>query len=749
MRTYRRQAFRFLGFCVIVAGYSGPDVNTWGVPPDGLGPRRRPLWIAATETSSRVDDVLRGTLRATAVASVQARAVGGDNCNEATISPVAVPGSLTIFGDSTGATGPDLCFSKTLTLWWEAFEITQCADVTLDFCGTDPRLLPAFAILVSHCAPDGSTCGRPITQDAVETSTCVDSNVTMTFEGLPPGVYYYPIISDSPGPYQMNINTTTCVGACCNTSTRVCEELVLETNCRGADQRFLAGAECCEVECRDPAGPEFEASGVELLSRVSLEDVATFNGTPDDPHTGGVVWGYTSPSGRQYAIMATTTGTGFVDVTDPRSPVILAFINNGGVDQIWRDIATFGEYAYVVTDGVGVGLQIIDLSDIDAGNVTFVKSTDLGLGLSEVHNIDVNPDSGFLYLCIPNIDGGLGLTAVSLADPVNPVRAGIWMDTVPGVRCHNARVVTYTSGPNAGREIAFCFANEDGLKIADVTNKASMFTVSTLDYPTRSLCHQGWMSEDLQFVVFDDELDELNGLVDRTTTYVADVSDLNTPTLAGTFEHEGCNIDHNLMVRGDFVYEANYATGLRVLSFASPPNLTAFGFFDTHPEDDATEFDGASGVFADYPTRIVTLSDRQRGLFVLCAEPGKPIPGFVLDRNPATENAAVGFDAASSTTCDPARSLVNYEWDFDYDGVIFDVDATGSTSTHTYAATGDYAVALRVTDNQGTTGITTLGITVQRAIPTISQWGLVSMALLMLAAGTIAIKGRRSLGHDL
>ena len=257
-----------------------------------------------------------------------------------------------------------------------------------------------------------------------------------------------------------------------------------------------------------------------------------------------------------------------------------------------------------------------------------MRSTDLGLGLSKVHNIDVNPDSGFLYLCIPDIDDGLGLTAVSLADPVNPVRVGNWTDTEPGVRCHNARVVTYTSGPNTGREIAFCFAEEDGLVIIDVTNKETMFKVSVLAYPTRKYCHQGWTTDDKQFVVFDDELDERDGGVDRTTTYVADVSDLSKPVLASTFEYQGCNIDHNLMVRGDFVYLANYAAGFRVLDFSSPPNLTEFAYFDSHPEDNATNFEGASGVFSDFPSGIVVLSDRQRGLFVFDnpEPPQAPIP---------------------------------------------------------------------------------------------------------------------------
>ena len=82
------------------------------------------------------------------------------------------------------------------------------------------------------------------------------------------------------------------------------------------------------------------------------------------------------------------------------------------------------------------------------------------------------------------------------------------------------------------------------------------------------------------------------------------------------------------MVRGDFVYLAKYAAGFRVLDFSSPQNLTEFAYFDSHPEDNATNFEGASGVFSDFPSGIVVLSDRQRGLFVFDnpEPPQAPIP---------------------------------------------------------------------------------------------------------------------------
>ncbi|RKY94016.1 MAG: hypothetical protein DRQ06_05860, partial [Candidatus Hydrothermota bacterium] len=54
-----------------------------------------------------------------------------------------------------------------------------------------------------------------------------------------------------------------------------------------------------------------------------------------------------------------------------------------------------------------------------------------------------------------------------------------------------------------------------------------------------------------------------------------------------------------------------------------------------------------------------------------------------------------------------------FEWDFNYDGVTFNVDATGATPTHSWSAEGTYTIALRVTDNIGTKDIDTTTVIIE------------------------------------
>ena len=79
------------------------------------------------------------------------------------------------------------------------------------------------------------------------------------------------------------------------------------------------------------------------------------------------------------------------------------------------------------------------------------------------------------------------------------------------------------------------------------------------------------------------------------------------------------------------------------------------------------------------------------------------------------EGDELWFDASLSS--DPGNDIVLYEWDFEYSGV-FAADATGLVTTHTYAHDGAYTLALRVTDDNAATDLTTTTVSIQDLDPT-------------------------------
>ncbi|MCH9034283.1 MAG: choice-of-anchor B family protein, partial [Planctomycetes bacterium] len=430
-------------------------------------------------------------------------ASGADTCAATTTVPVSVgplgsPNTVTVLGDNSTATVQD-CLAldhNDPQGWWESFSISRCADVTIDFCGTAPQRTPDWVFLYGNC-PCGSFVGRSFASRLV----CGDNNITMFFKSLAAGTYFLPIFSTGPnaqGAYEVHITAEECIGACCTPETGDCTEDLLEADCDGANEAWSPGMQCCEVACGGD-GVTFDTSGVKLLGNIPVADF------PGAQTRANEMWGYVSPSGGEYAIIGFHKGTAFVDVNDPTSPFIIGYID-GFVDTVPRDMSTYGNHAYLTAGAGFVGLQIVDLRDIDGGVVTLVNTTDLGVGYGAAHNLYINPDSGFLYLAIPNLNSGLGLTVVDLnTDPVHPAVVGTWTDVDSGVRCHDVHVASYTTGPNAGKEIAFCPAENDGLKIVDVTDKGNMFTISTLVYPNTMYAHQARLSADGRFVFLGDE----------------------------------------------------------------------------------------------------------------------------------------------------------------------------------------------------------------------------------------------------
>jgi choice-of-anchor B domain-containing protein len=349
----------------------------------------------------------------------------------------------------------------------------------------------------------------------------------------------------------------------------------------------------------------FPAVGIELMANLP-------NGEFDDHGNANDCWGYTSPTGREYAILCLTAGTGFVEITTPAAPVVLATFD--AFESTWRDAKVYQDHAYVVTEDGGGGIQVFDMSDIDSGNVTQLATVMEG-GSGSSHNVALNEDTGFLYRCGGS---GNGLRIYDLSDPAAPEFVAEWNTRY----VHDAQIVVMQDGPWAGREIAFCCGGynggwvETGLDIVDVTDKDDIQWLASYIYPEGVYSHQGWLSDDQQYFYLGDELDE-DGVSVPTKTFVMDVSDLENPFTVDAFTNGNSAVGHNLYVKGSLIFEANYTSGLRVFDASvDPVDPPEVAYFDTVPDTDEA---GYAGLWSNYPyfaSGTIIGSDRQMGLFV-------------------------------------------------------------------------------------------------------------------------------------
>lgn len=375
------------------------------------------------------------------------------------------------------------------------------------------------------------------------------------------------------------------------------------------------------ADCVGGSADIYACNNVDLLAQLPLSTIG--GGSGND------IWGWTDPqTGTEYAIVGRTNGTAFVDISSPTNPIYLGNLPTATSSTTWRDMKVHANHAYIVSEAGSHGLQVFDLTrlrNVASPPVTFnadARNTSFG----SAHNIAINTDTGFAYVIGSRTCNG-GPRMFNLSNPKNPTFAGC----VSGDGyTHDTQSVVY-AGPHAafrGRELLFS-ANEDTLTIVDVTNKSSPNQLSRTGYAGRGYTHQGWLTEDHRFFLLDDETDETrNG--HNTRTRVFDVSNLNNPVLRGIYTGPTSATDHNLYVKGDHVYEANYRAGLRIISLdniTNPSTMTEVAFFDVHPGSNAAGFAGAWSTYPFFASGNVIVNSMQRGLFVLRPRLGDPPPG--------------------------------------------------------------------------------------------------------------------------
>jgi choice-of-anchor B domain-containing protein len=363
-------------------------------------------------------------------------------------------------------------------------------------------------------------------------------------------------------------------------------------------------------ECRGGRSGIYPCSEVDLLSFLPLAEIGGGHGND--------VWGWTDPdTGREYALVGRTTGTAFVDVTDPSNARYLGDLPTQTVESIWRNVKVYGDYAFVVSEAPNHGMQVFDLRQLRGVEGTPVRfeSNAHYSGFGSAHNVAIDTASGFAYAVGTRTCAG-GLHVVNVQDPLNPRTAGCY--AADGYS-HDTQCIVY-DGPDRqhiGEEICFA-SNEDTLTIVDASDKQAQRLVSRTGYDTSAYTHQGWLTDDRRFFLVDDEGDE-KAFRRNTRTFVWDVSDLEAPFIVHIYEGPVESIDHNLFIRGNLAYESNYRSGLRVLEIGdlSAGGLREIGFFDLYPADNAPEFNGAWSVYPFFQSGTVLMNGIEQGLFVV------------------------------------------------------------------------------------------------------------------------------------
>ncbi len=353
---------------------------------------------------------------------------------------------------------------------------------------------------------------------------------------------------------------------------------------------------------------------IETLAVAQVSSNVTFLGNFDNYSNVGYndCWGYTAPDGREYALLGVRNGTSIIDITNTDTLVEISFIPSA--TSIWKDIKTYQNYAYVVTESSG-GMQIIDLSNLPDSASLVTAFTEF----SRSHNIYIDEPNAMLY-----VEGNFSepVWAYSLVDPVNPVKMSSF-----GVECHDVYAqnnIVYVSE-----------GNHSSIGIFDLSDPAAPTLLQRINIPAGGYAHNTWLSEDGNYLMSTEE-------TPGKTIKLWDVSDLNNITM--TDEILGpSGLAHNAHIKGNFAYVSHYADGLRIIDISDPANIFETGFYDTFLPP-SNSFAGNWGAFPFFRSGKVLISDEVTGLYVIffegavedptgVPEPIKPLTRFELRQN--------------------------------------------------------------------------------------------------------------------
>lgn len=404
--------------------------------------------------------------------------------------------------------------------------------------------------------------------------------------------------------------------------------------------RIITDKLAAPTACTAGFAGTFPCHNIDFVAQVQLQDF------PGSPISLSNLWGFVDlDDNREYAVVGHRNGTAVYDVTVPATPVLVG--NVAGNSSLWREVkvyqvldpntGTHRAYAYVTTEAAGSGLQIIDLSNLP--NSVSLAGTLAEFGSSHtvyISNVDyasmaaLPGREAFLVIAGANVAGG-AYRIYSLANPVAPTLvtpppAGTgYMHDSTSMIITDSRTTQCAAGHNPC-EVLVDF-NELSIDLWDVTDKNAPLKLSATTYPTASYVHSGWPTENNQFIVVHDELDELRRSL-NTHIYTLDVRNLTAPTLVTSYIGPLTATDHNGYTRGDRYYVSHYKRGLVIFDLTAPLALTEIGSFDTYlsPSANSAGTDGAWGVYPFLPSGTILVSDIENGLFLLKKNETLPPP---------------------------------------------------------------------------------------------------------------------------
>jgi len=362
----------------------------------------------------------------------------------------------------------------------------------------------------------------------------------------------------------------------------------------------------------------YSASNFTLIGQINPETGTNSGG---DKYSG--CWGWhQAAKQKEYAIACGQAGTYWIDVTNPSTPTVSAYVAGTFSGSTWREAKTYLNYCYVVCDDPGTNsFQIFDMQYLPDSVVKVYDGQEI---FKRGHTLWV--DNNKLYVASVQYSNNTysSMDVYSLANPASPLLLRSLKQDYPFInRVHDMFVRNDT---------IFASCEYQGLYVFKLTALSTFTQLGSLtSYTYSGYNHSSALTPDGKTLVFTDEIP--NGMPFK----IANVTNLSNIQISATANQFSLTTPHNPFITSNrYCFMSGYEDGLQLYNILNPSAPFLAGYFDTHPQSGgntnswSNPYGGQWGCYPFFPSGNIFALDQSNGVFMLRSHLHPYAPGTTV-----------------------------------------------------------------------------------------------------------------------
>jgi len=436
----------------------------------------------------------------------------------------------------------------------------------------------------------------------------------------------------------------------------------------------------------------YPSQNISLISMLNPNNGTIGIGGDGRRYSGSWGW-FQATTNKEYAIVGASNGVYFIDVTIPATPSVCAFVPGKG-GCTWREIKTYQNYCYVVSDDASPNkFDIYDMSTLPA-TVTIVHSGKTYF--ERGHTVWIDGNKMYVGGVTYSTTSTSPMNVYSLATPTAPVLLRSLNQDLPSI--------SYVHDMYVRHDTVFASCGYQGLYVLKFNSNNTFTQLGTYSgYAGSAYNHASMLTQNGKYLLFCDEVPAAQPIRFINVQNFANIQPVQT------FNPHPNTTPHNpYLIGNNTAIVSCYQDGLNIYDISSPGNATLAGYFDTHPQGGfnvnnyfSADYRGNWGAYPYLPSGIIIAQDMQNGIFILdptaaynnistSVKTNKKIKSdFIFYPNPASDVIVVNHKSIAISKLELRNFLGQLIFEKEYENGINDyLDLTKY-------ANGSYVISLQ------------------------------------------------------